>query len=367
VVWAGLLLLVGAVALLPRVGFEYDFGRLDPRLEEYERLQDPVRRVSSDRGRRNGAYIIVDRPEEVPVLEDTLRAIAARDTVIGAIETLQSRFPMTPAAQRAKLARLDTIRTLLDDAFLRASGDTTLALLRTAASTTQPLPLDALPPEFKQAFVAKDGSVGRLVIIYPRGFLSDGRKSMHLADLIGTVEAGGRTYHAGSTSLVAADMLRLMEREAPLMVLLTLVLIVALKLVALRSVRWALLALAPLLMGFVLTFGMMVLLGWKLNFYNMIVLPAILGIGDDAGIHVVHRYREEGRGSLWYVLTTTGVSVAMSAVTTAIGFGGQILSFHPGLRSLGALAIVGLTLTMLTAVVFLPALLQRLEDRGGKG
>ncbi|HYE57069.1 MAG TPA: MMPL family transporter, partial [Rhodothermales bacterium] len=282
IVRVSLLLLVGAVVLLPRVGFEYDVGRLDPRLEEYENLQNAVRKVSNDRGRRNASYIVVDRADEVPVLEDTLRAIAARDTVIGAIETLQSRFPMAPAAQQAKLARLDTIRALLDDEFLRASGDSTLALLRAAASTTQPLTLDELPPEFKQAFVAKDGSVGRLVIIYPRGYLSDGRKSMHLADLIGTVEAGGKTYHAGSTSIVAADMLRLMEREAPLMVVLTLVLIVVLKVASLRSVKWALVALAPLLMGFVLTFGVMVLLGWTLNFYNMIVLPAILGIGDDA-------------------------------------------------------------------------------------
>ena len=149
-----------------------------------------------------------------------------------------------------------------------------------------------------------------------------------------------------------------------MMVVLTLVLIVVLKVASLRSVKWALVALAPLLMGFVLTFGTMVLLGWTLNFYNMIVLPAILGIGDDAGIHIVHRYQEEGRGSIWHVLTSTGESVVMSALTAMIGFGGQITSFHPGLRTLGALAFVGIGLTMLTAVVFLPGLIQRLEDTG---
>ncbi len=236
--------------------------------------------------------------------------------------------------------------------------------MRRAASTTRALTLGELPPELKQAFVAKDGSVGRLVIIYPRGYLSDGRKSMHLADLIGTVQAGGRTYHAGSTSIVAADMLRLMEREAPLMVLLTLLLIIVFKIAALRSFKWAFVALAPLLMGFAFTFGVMGLFGWKLNFYNMIVLPAILGLGDDAGIHLVHRYQEEGKGSLWHVLTSTGSSIVMSSVTTMIGFGGQITSFHPGLRTIGELALAGILMTLLTAMIFLPALLQWLEDAG---
>jgi predicted RND superfamily exporter protein len=47
-----------------------------------------------------------------------------------------------------------------------------------------------------------------------------------------------------------------------------------------------------------------------------------------------------------------------------VGFGGLLLSFHPGLNSMGTLAVLGLGTTLLAAVVFLPALLQWLEDRG---
>lgn len=366
IVKGGLLFLVGCVALLPRLSFEYDFGKLDPTFQEYLDIQSVMRRVYSDRNRRNPAYVIVDRPEEVAAVTDTLRSIARRDTVIGAIEALQLRYPLTDAAKTQRSVRIDSIRALLTDPVFQtaeAQADSTLGLLRTATLTRSAPPLVSLPQELKQAFVARDGSIGRLVVIYPRGFLSDGRKSMHFADVVGTFEAGGQTYHAGSASIVAADMLRLMEEETPILVGLTLLLIIALKIASLRSVKWAFIALAPLLMGFIGTFGVMVLLGWKLNIYNMIVLPAILGIGDDAGIHLTHRYQEEGPGSMRHVLTTAGEGVAMSATTSMIGFGGQMTSDYPGLRSLGETAALGIGLTLLTAIVFLPALIQWLEDR----
>jgi predicted RND superfamily exporter protein len=99
------------------------------------------------------------------------------------------------------------------------------------------------------------------------------------------------------------------------------------------------------------------------NFYNMIIVPAILGIGNDAGVHMVYRYREEGLRSLWTVLRSTGEHVAVGVLTTMVGFGGLLLSFHPGLNSMGTLAVLGLGTTLLAALLFLPAVLQWLEDR----
>jgi hypothetical protein len=131
-----------------------------------------------------------------------------------------------------------------------------------------------------------------------------------------------------------------------------------------RSLRWAGLALIPLVVGILWMLLVMELVGIDLNFYNMIVLPAVLGIGNDAGVHLVHRYREEGRRSIRYVLRSTGEHVTMGSLTTMIGFGGLLLSFHPGLRSIGVLAVIGIGATLLAALTFLPALVQWLEDQG---
>ena len=133
------------------------------------------------------------------------------------------------------------------------------------------------------------------------------------------------------------------------------------KLIILRGIKWMVLALLPLAASFVWLFGLMEVVDWKLNFYNLVVLPTILGIGDDSGIHMVHRYLEEGRGSVRRVLRSTGEHISVSTVTTMLGFGGLLFSIHPGMRSIGEVAILGIGLSMFAALFVLPALLNLLE------
>ncbi|MEM1041014.1 MAG: MMPL family transporter [Bacteroidota bacterium] len=358
-----------SVLALPQERFEYNFSSLEPEYRAYYDRADRIRpALGGSGGRRNPAYLVLDDTADVQPVVDELRRRAEEDTLILAVESLQERFPTTPAASRAKLARLDGIRDLTNDPFLRQDTTGQIARVRRAASTTEPIPLGDVPVDLKRTFTSKSGEVGTFVIVYPAVPLSrDARLSMAFADEVGTVEVGGTTYHAGSTSIVAAEMLRLMLAESPLMIGLTFVLIGLLMLLVFRSLKWTLLALLPLVVGILWMLGMTVLTGVSLTFYNLVVLPAVLGIGNDCGVHLVHRYREEGRGSLRDVLRSTGEHVTMGALTTMIGFSGLLFSFHPGLRSIGLLAVIGIGTTLLAALFFLPALLQWLEDRHAAG
>ena len=58
----------------------------------------------------------------------------------------------------------------------------------------------------------------------------------------------------------------------------------------------------PLILGIGFSVGIMSLLGLKLNFFNMLALPTIIGMGVDDGVHMMHRYKELGPGSAWYVV-----------------------------------------------------------------
>ena len=156
-------------------------------------------------------------------------------------------------------------------------------------------------------------------------------------------------------------MLRLMIDEAPIMVALTVLVIIIFKLIILQKVKWVILALFPLAASFLWMFGLMPGLGWKLNFYNLVVLPTVLGIGDDSGIHIVHRYLEEGKGSITKVLKSTGEHITVSAMTTVVGFGGLLFSIHPGMRTIGELAILGIVLSLVASIFVLPSIVKLLE------
>ncbi len=366
IVAVSLVAVVLGLVFANNIHFEYKFGKLDPVFTEYNDLNAKVRTVFPPSKKRNPAYVVVDQAEDIPVVTAALWAHAEADSTptILDVESLQERFPMDAAQQQRRLARIDTIRALLDDAFLKASDSEDLARIRQAAQTRAPISEDQVPGYLKARFSSKDGKIGQFVIVYPTFGLDDGRNSMAFAADVGTITApDGRAFYAGSTPIVAANMLRLMLEESPWMVLFTAIVLAILMLLVFRSAQWTMLAALPLVVGILWMMGIMELFDVKLNFYNLIVLPAVLGIGNDTGVHLIYRYREEGPGSLRRVLRSTGEHIAIGALTTMIGFAWWMFSFHPGLNTIGVLAVIGIGAVLLAALFFLPALLQVMEDR----
>src|SRR5262245_34138667 len=132
-----------------------------------------------------------------------------------------------------------------------------------------------------------------------------------------------------------------------------------------RTTRHTLLALAPLVVGAIITLGVMGILGMPLNPANMIALPLIVGVGVDNGVHVLHDYRSRGRGRSYTLAATTGQGIAVAALTTVLGFGMLMVASHRGLVSLGLVLTLGVTCCMVAALVLLPARLRLLGSRPG--
>ena len=361
-------LMVSAVVLFfsSDLRFEYNFSNLEPTFPEYEQFKEFSRGVDES-NRSNPAYIIAENDQDVFRLLNRIRKKKNEnpDTMIDEVEALQERFP--PSRERAdeKLEHIAEIRELLQNSFIRDQQDENLDILRRGSQTTEPLDEDRIPDFLKNRFMTREGEIGRFVIIYPNAGLSDGLKSIAFKEEVGEIELeNGREYHAASTSIVAASMLDLMRTESPYMVAATFAIVFLFIWISFGHIRWTMIALIPLLVGLLLLFGIQLLFGLKFNFYNLVVLPAILGIGCDNGVHLAHRYRDEGRKSMWNVLSSTGQHITIGSLTTMMGFAGLLFTSHPGLQSIGIMATVGIGMTLLSGLTFLPAMVQFLEDRG---
>jgi len=362
------LLLVSAVVLnVDKLNFEYNFGVLEPEFSNYEAYKYFKGGNFNSTDLRNPAYILADSRDEVIHIVEELRDIKKQDTLsptIEKIEALPERFPSAEEEIQHKLNRIGDIRELLKDPFIVDNKSDAIQKLKEASQTTEALPLDSLPDFIKKRFISKSGDIGNFVIVYPSVGLGDGRNSIAFKDDVGKITIdSGKTFYAASTSIVAADMLDLMIEESPYMISATFVIIFILMLFAFKSLRWTIIALLPLVVGLVVTFGIMMIFDIRLNFYNLVVLPAILGIGEDNGVHVASRYIEEGRQSMWKVLKSTGQHISVGSMTTMLGFMGLLFTTHPGLYSIGLLATIGIGMTLLTALILLPAIIQFLEDR----
>jgi uncharacterized protein len=365
IIFSGLLITATVVLFSGNLRFEYQFGNLEPTFPEYEMFRDFIRGVD-DSGRRNPAYIIADTDDEVFEIIEILRERQREnpETMILDVEALQERFPPSRELANEKLEQIAEVRRLLQNSFIVDQQNENLDILRRGSQTTEPLDEDLIPDFLKNRFMTRDGEIGRFVIIYPNQSLSDGLKSIAFKEEIGEVTLdNGKTFYAGSTSIVAASMLDLMRIESPYMVIATFLVVFLLIWFSFRSLKWSLIALIPLIVGLTWLFGIMLIFGLKFNFYNLVVLPAILGIGCDNGVHLAHRYRDEGNKSMWDVLSSTGQHISIGSLTTMMGFAGLLFTSHPGLQSIGIMAVVGIGMTLISALTFLPSMVQFLEDK----
>ena len=116
------------------------------------------------------------------------------------------------------------------------------------------------------------------------------------------------------------------------------------------------LVLTPITLAGVFTCAFGVLSDTPFNMSNVVVMPLILGLGVDSGIHVFMRFRHDG--SLADAMgSSTPRAVVISALTTLAAFGSLTLSSHRGIQSLGLLLTFSVICLIYCTVVVLPALI----------
>ncbi len=127
----------------------------------------------------------------------------------------------------------------------------------------------------------------------------------------------------------------------------------------------------PLLVGMVWALG---LVGWSLGELNMMSAgfgAVLLGIGDDVGILLYSRYRDERRSgrtkpvALRAAMLGTGPGVVMGCLATSLAFLSAIVAPFPGFRDLGITAGLGLLACLLASFLLLPPLLLALDKGRG--
>jgi len=223
---------------------------------------------------------------------------------------------------------------------------TTLGQLR-AAMQARPVTLADLPDDLKRDWVAADGRAR--IEVFPRG---DANDNATLQRFVRSVRQVAPEATGAPVSILESG--RTVVRAFAQAGLWALLSIVALLALALRRASDMLLTLAPLALSALATLGICAAIDLPLNFENIIALPLLFGIGVAFSIYFVMAWRAGRSGLLQSSLTR---AVIFSALTTGTAFGSLWLSHHPGTSSMGKLLALSLACTLVSALLFLPALL----------
>ena len=127
-----------------------------------------------------------------------------------------------------------------------------------------------------------------------------------------------------------------------------------------RNLRDMFLSLLPPLLGGAMMVGAMAMLHVDLNPANLIVLPLVLGIGVDDGVHVVHDYRRQMRsGADEYLIGSATINaILLTSLTSMVGFGSLMIASHQGLFSVGLTLLIGVGCCGFVSLIPLPAILR---------
>ncbi|WP_378186829.1 MMPL family transporter [Aquimarina sp. W85] len=135
----------------------------------------------------------------------------------------------------------------------------------------------------------------------------------------------------------------------------SLVAVIGLLLLFYRDPMLVLLTTIPIAITWVITLGIMQLLGINFNIFNVIISTFIFGLGVDYSIFITNGLvKEYTYGSR--ELPTYKTSILLSVITTILGIGVLIFAKHPALRSISIVSLIGIFTAVIVAFTIQPLL-----------
>jgi predicted RND superfamily exporter protein len=306
------------------------------------------------------AVIMTDSPAAAARAATAVRELAREGRAGDLIATVRTAEDVLPAYRNQSLAEAQKLAHSVTPAMLDALSAEDRARVERVLSPEALAPLEAseVPATLLSGLRDNAGHVDRNVLVFPKigaGTWDTTRMAEFTEDLREAARsAGDRSIVVGGL-LLSSDIISAMRRDGPIATAAAMVAVLAVALLAFRSLGLSLAAVGSLVVGITLMLGFAAWTGQRLNFSNLIALPITFGVAADYSINVLKRY--QAHGELEQAIGKTGGAVALCSATTVIGFASLIVAQNRALRSFGELAISGEFACLGTAVLALPAYL----------
>ena len=357
-VWLSALLLLGAVALAPRVNFTAIDNELtswfssdDPVYQQYERLRDEfggtrtliiaLEAPSRDRLLGDAAFTYID---DLTAAIDRL-AVVERVVSLATATVVDAR----PSGDPDEPAVLD-VRALFDDLDTMSAAD---------------VGARAIDDELLRGdLISEDGTVAAVIVFFDESRIDDVRAATldAIRSLVETdLPASFRAYYNGSIEISETYTRVTLDNQAQLTPPILLLTVLALH-VMFRSWRHTLVTMFAVLVSLVWTLGLYSLAGFSYNVLSSIIVPMtiVLAVADD--VHIIQHYRESRRKGSAEQAFKASVShlfapILGATATTALGMASLGTSQVTAVREFGVGAAIGVTMDFVISMTIVPTLL----------
>lgn len=365
-----------------RIHFDDNLKNVRPTDHESLHLQDKVSNWLG--GSTAEVLLVAEGDSEAEVMETSTSIYEALEELrhsgmIAGTKSI-SKYFLAPSQQRENMAfirqhrdefDMERIKKTFNEA-LRENGFSELGLYdEYLESLSKALSAEemVLPSSFRQTaidrllklFMFHKGGHFKTVtyIVPPRDLWSRADTARLREIIIRKLEAKGiqeDTFSLTGANLLTGDLKELIIKNLKSSLWLAGLSIVLVLFIYYRNLGLLILSTLPLMIGLAVLAGVMAMFRCDFNFFNVIVVPMIVGIGIDDGVHFTNTYRRLDPAHMLQPLSLTGRAVVLTSLTTLVGFGSISLSHYPGLRSMGYVAIIGVSACLFASVIVLPTI-----------
>jgi predicted RND superfamily exporter protein len=352
-----LVLLVGSGFGLQRVAFNTDFTSLEPQdmRSEYRHLS---RSLEPSDSRFEPSFVLApdlaSTKKMFLEMRERLQAENRGEDLpdIAQVESLAGRLMADSLETANKTQKIEEIQALIqkNKEFTAQLDQTILRYIQWAEQAT-PATLQNMPEYLKNRFYLRNGELAPLLLVYSKTSLSSGEVSMRYLTSSGVLRASdGQEFVAASTQLIAASVLERLMSDTQFLTIVPFGMLFLIVLLLYRNVGYTLLALSPLVVTFMVLLAINSFWTIPLHVYNVVILPIVIGVSIDNGIHLVHSIRAHGQKFARPFVQQTYPVLVSCSFTTVLGFVGLLFVNHPGLVDMGGLAIGAITISVLVTL-----------------
>ncbi len=220
----------------------------------------------------------------------------------------------------------------------------------------RPVMLADVPEEIQRKFIGKRGNF--LLQIHPRVDIWEREGARTFVRELRSVDPD-----VTGAPIITYEAIGYMERAYYQGTIYAFLVVGILSFLMIRRVKETLLALLPLVLALLWTIGLMRVFGIQFNMANVWGLPLIIGASAEFGLNVMVRYLEGRDHGGPLVARSTVMAVALSGVSTMVGFGSLMIARHQGIYSLGLLLTLGSACGLFASLAVLPVILRLITKR----
>jgi len=360
-----ILVFLGLVATLTLLRFDYDFRNLGARVPEQKELVKKHGQVYSRSMSPAAIYVLPDLETLDATLDVVKKRMDQADSTIARVASIRD-FAPDDKETIERLEFIDQIKEELQGSWTRRIEDPQILHwiedLKTWESVRVQPGVADLPQTLTAGLMAQDDSGRFLLGVYPNVSRRHGKEAMVFTEELYGIDIPPEAQGPVGEMPIFAEILWLVTSEGPWIVAFTFLGVLCLVFLGCRSFIDTLWTVIPLVGGIILTLGVMSVSGLKLNFFNVVIIPALMGMGIDHGVHYYRRWKELDKNMAKTHQELLG-PLSTCTATTMMGYIGLIFANQAGLQSIGKIACLGLCCIWLTSLILMPGILNTINRK----